>query len=283
MKIMNMIIVCILTWYCPMSAMLKHVLPEPGIKTISYPSNEKYLERYGNDDASPIMQQRLKDVEGEYTKKGLELPENIMIKQMQPSAIADLKQSGSTTPNIVNNGIDTLHTTCNQVELTEQESKQLLAHELAHIILGKYKWLNPHWYMSKCTKARTLGIASLGVPGLLLYGLKSQKTQPFIAATIMAVYVLNALKWRKNSSMSLRPLPGIEDSVNYHHIGKLEEIECDIIAACIMPEGGKNGASLWHKKLDMYGNRNGINGSHPYYSTRIKYHKIIQWIQEKIA
>jgi hypothetical protein len=283
MKIIKMIIACTLTLHCAMPAMLKHVLPEITWSIVPNPTAEAHLKYYGTDDASPIMQERLKEVEAEYREKGLIIPENIELKQLKPLAIEELKQMGSNTPNVVNNGIDTLHTTCDHKELAEKESKQLLAHELAHIVLGKYTWINPHWYMNQCTKTSTLIMTSITGASLLWHACKTDKALlACLAGAMTSSYLLNAMKWRNHSKKCLRPLANSNElGIYYPHLGKLEEIECDVIAACVMPKGGKHGAALWQKKLDMYGDRNGTHGSHPYYSTRVKYHRAIQWLQEK--
>lgn len=281
-------IIQILTLYLVMSsgvmlAMFKHCLPEIRLMVVPEPTEQEYLKEYGSEDASFVMQERLEEVVYEYKQQGLILPEKMIIKQMKLSAIEDLAQQGSTLPNVVNNGINTLHTTCNHKELTEQESKQLLAHELAHIALGTYKWLNPHWYMHKCTRTSVFGIISIIGSRLLWHAVKTDSKSAYLAAIMVPIYIFNAVKWRNHSTASLRPLSHEYGKLgkHYHCLGKLEEIECDLIAACVMPDGGKHGAALWQKKLEMYGNRNGINGSHPYYSTRVKYHKAIQWLQER--
>ncbi len=290
MKTIPMILLSTLGWYASMPAMLKHVIPEitysAKLPAEEHVNTEWCLKQYGEEDASPLMQERLKVVMAEYKERSLQIPETLIIKQMKPSAIEQLKNRGSSTPNVINNGVNMVHTTCDHEELTANESKQLLAHELAHIALGRNTWLNPHWYMNLYTNKSK--ILSLLGPGLVVYTLKKGKTPSSvgIAVTVITAYILSAITCNKPRQDTLRTLPGgaLGEVENYYScLSKLEEIECDMIAAYVMPEGGKHGAELWQRKLVMKGNHNGTEGSHPYYSTRVKYHKAMQWIQEKTA
>ncbi len=91
MKITPMILLSALGWYASMPAMLKHVLPEitysPKWPAEEHVNPEWCLKKYGEEDASPLMQERLKVVMAEYKESSLEIPETLIIKQMKPSAI----------------------------------------------------------------------------------------------------------------------------------------------------------------------------------------------------
>ncbi len=246
------------------------------------------MNRLGTEDASSIMQERLTMVITQYRTRGWNMPETIMLKQMSTQALEELKKLGATTPTVVNNGVDTLHTSCDHEDLSDAESRQYLAHEMAHIAIGKHPWLNPHRYMEVYTSPVGYMVIAPSLSYVGLVCLLGRKWKPGIIISSMgAAYALTARRCGQTGRDSLRSLcesPGAETlGIEYSCLSKLEEIECDILAALAMPEGGKQGAALWQKKLDTYGDGNGSQGDHPYYSTRVKYHKAIQWIQEKTA
>ncbi len=248
---------------------------------------ELVLQTMGHEDASLSMQENFASVVNAYRKKGWQVPETIMLKCMNKKAIKELQEEGVVVPNMTNDGIDIVHTTCDHVHLTDQEKRQLMAHEIAHVLLREHKWLNPHWYLEKYTHPVTLGVVCMGglCGGLNLAALRKNKSAAmFIAGGIF--YGISSYRLLMNARDNMRFAQVVNNTIisgiEFTSVKKLEEIECDLIAALVMPDGGKNGAALYQKNLELHGDKNGVNGSHPYLSTRVKYHTVIEWLQERI-
>ncbi len=280
---------CIILMHCTMS-------PMDVIKTSSgkwrLKSPEEISLSFGKKDASPRLQKLMASVIGHYRKAGWSIPDTIWFKQMSPQAIEGLKAIGGRTPNMLNNGINMLHTTCDHEDLTKEECKQFIAHEVAHLTLRNHKWVNPHWYLNWYTAFPAMMTGTVLSPSALLIGICLAKQDPQVAkrfllsGIIISAYTLSAHNlfhkardsWRFAKRRENCTSLGIEYDTPW--VKKVEETICDLLAASVMPEGGKHGASLWRKQLEHEGDCNGINGDHPWLSHRVAYHEAIQWMQD---
>lgn len=248
---------------------------------------ELFLQRMGDEDASPAMQENFARVVSAYRKNGWFVPKTIALKQMHDGAVQELKKDGTIVPNMINNGLDLVHTTDDHAHLTDREKEQLMAHEVAHLMLREHKWLNPHWYVAKYAHPITMGVVVMGTFfGTVIKGALGKKKAAVLLAACGSFYGASCYKLYENARDTIRFAQVVDNQltfgIEFGSAKKLEEIECDLIAALVMQDGGKHGASLYQRNLEFHGDKNGVDGSHPYLSTRVKYHKVIEWIQEHV-
>ena len=242
------------------------------------------------------MQRYLEVVIEQYKKAQWRIPDTVVIKQMNQKGLELLKNAGVRIPNMINNGVDHIYTTCDHMDLTDEQRKQYIAHEVAHQVLKNHKWVNPHWYLSQYTSFPSQ-VAGIVLPMYCIpIGLVAIKSDIRLARGHLGVGILMLMHailvkslWKSAKDSWRFKERYTKDNIEYVSLGieftspwvkKVEEVVCDVIAASVMPDGGKHGASLWQKRLEDSGDSNGIDGDHPWLSNRVKYHKLIQWFQE---
>ncbi len=217
----------------------------------------------------------LTDVRIEFAKKGWKTPDVINLENKA-------EYEGFGLEVMRTNMIDTIDIGSSyEPTFTPEECKFSLGHELGHITLRRHKWLNPHWYGDILINPITNFIVPITTTCamFLLLGSK-KKISCLIPAALGTGYTVGAIRLADTRRFNVILENQQLVTSQYPCLMKLEEVECDLIAALALPEGGKHGASFFEKSFDLRGGNNKEDVDHPKLSTRIKYLKTIQWVQE---
>lgn len=258
----------------------------PHIKEAIEKEQTHYLAACGTEDAPSEIQTINQDTLALYQEKGyLHKNTAILVKYMSSDMIETLRQDGcSTWNNAITNGRNLIHMTRQHNQLTQEEIESRLAHEQAHIVLEHNAYLNPHYHMANLhffgLSVGCTALAPMWIPVTIAASVMRKKPLRFATGTAITLASGIAL----NSYLSQHCFERFDlpiespNRIEYPFLHKTVEAECDIIAAFVLPQGGRAGRKLYTKLLAHNGNTSGINGDHPSTATRIWYHtKIEQW------
>ncbi len=254
--------------------------------------NQRFLKKVGKEDVPNTIQGLNNSLVSLYKQKGLLTEDtNVLVKYIKQSRLVKFQKIGiATWNNRINNGHDLIHIAPEHDELTPEEIESALAHELAHITLHQKHALCPHYYMKTINKSLMFASGTCPIWAPLTLAALTRKKWPIakvsaIKYEIAGVTVVTAALHSANSALlknahEYTQLP--PDSpcrIRYPFLQKLEEFECDIIAAYVLPHGGRAGRKLYEKVREHIGDD--ISSSdHPKLSTRIWYHGKIEQIQD---
>jgi hypothetical protein len=196
----------------------------------------------------------------------------ITLKYMTNEMLDWLKKEGAPTwNNATTDGKKTIYVnemSINQISKEQQDA--LLAHELGHIIINEKPYLNPHALLNYVQTGSLSGsMISLALMGLAPF-IKNPKLvdKILVRAGLGTVCgIILSVILRENSVMRDSPNGRTRE---YPLAQKYQEIVCDVVAGELV--GHDKCASLQREKLKHNGNRNGVDGDHPYTTTRIWYH-----------
>ncbi len=258
-------------------------------------TNARYLACVGTEDVPQKIQDRTDALCITFQKKGLlNKDTKVLVKYLSNTMVDYLRKSGTITwNNRLNNGQDLMHISCEHDELTDEEIDSAFGHELAHIVLDQNKHLNPHYYMknlhlfllayssawpvtSLCT---IMALTKLGRKKLPISSFKQIKYE--IGGTALAIvgaheattYLFSQVKEHHD-----RPVHSAS-RMTYRFLHTFQEVECDVIAALSIPNGGRAGKSLYEKFLQHCGDQDGALHNYPWLSTRVWYHDKIEQMQ----
>lgn len=241
---------------------LKHFLKQCGSLALAQRDTRLYKQLIG--------------VAYEYRKKGFDIP-NLNFRSSHYSPEDEAKIEGTA---FVDTTANRIHTIGNfEKWYTPGETSFVLAHEVGHIVVDQNNWLRPHWYMyhlahpvTALAAANSLLIATAFLPA------KMKKT--IFCTTFLSGGYLVALPKVVSSLRGISDENGKVVGYKFQCLQKLVEFECDVLAAYVLPEGAKHGASYFQKAIIREGGNNKKDTDHPKLSTRLKYMKAIQWLQE---
>jgi hypothetical protein len=202
--------------------------------------------------------------------------QHIILDTMPQAMLESLKKEGAPLwNNSTTDGIKTIYINNETIDqLSMQQREALLAHEVAHIILNKNPYLNPHaWLYSLEKIAKKVSVACF-LFGLIPVMITDHLNKPKLAkkmlisalAGVVGGQILSIIL-SDNSTIRLSPR-GIYKE--YPAAQKYQEAMCDLVAGELV--GHEKCASLQREKLKHNGNRNGVENDHPYTTTRIWYH-----------
>lgn len=224
-----------------------------------------------------LLEQELKTVMHLFHTQGWRIPRKITFNYATPPS----QQYGHMATNVT----DTITLKDRFLKhFTLQEAQFNLGHELAHMALPQHSFLNPHNYLDFLT--HPLAIALIATPILsksYTFSCTSKPLRALATSIVGSFYIFSNARIRANrTSFTTEEYKynSFEEYTHHHYsiLDKVEEIECDIIAALTIPNGAKHGISFFEKLLALEGENPGK--THPKTSTRIKYLKAIQWLQE---
>jgi len=185
--------------------------------------------------------------------------------------------------NMSTNSLDEVRVVSTTEQLFSQnQTKWLMGHELAHILIRSNNWINPHWYMDQITHP----IAEFIIPSALacavtLCTMRGKMIVGLAAITYAPIYATNISRIKTNKKLYVAGSPKKVIGSFYEPLRKLEECECDILAALILPEGGKIGVEVFERYIELDGDL--YEKEHPRSSTRVNYLKAIRWYQTNIS
>lgn len=222
------------------------------------------------------LYKQLITVTHEYAKKGFCL-QDLKFRSAHYSPADEAKREATASVDTTANRI---HTYGNfEKWYTPGETNFVLAHELGHIVVDQNKWLRPHWYMYHLAHPITaLAAAPFLITATAFLPAKMKKT--IFCATFLSGGYLVALPKVVSSFRGISDENGKVVGYKFQCLQKLVEFECDMLAAYVLPEGAKHGASYFQKAIIREGGDNEKDTDHPKLSTRLKYMKAIQWLQE---
>jgi hypothetical protein len=246
-----------------------------------------YLQQMGNEDVPAEVQSITQSVLFMFQQKNF-LPQDssILVKYMNQETVDSLQNKGAPTwNNLVTNGQNIIHITKQHDELTEEETKSRMGHELAHCAINQKAYLNPHYYMNKIAFGigATFMVSPCWVPISMIFALSHKNPKRHACGIIMAgIGVYKAHSYLCENSKEQFHLPITSPRrITFSFLEKFEEVECDLIAAFTIPHGGRAGRTLYEKHLLHNGDTNGVDNDHPKTSTRVWYHKKIESIQNR--
>lgn len=272
-------------------ACLAIVIPLLSIEQAHLDKGNSIIHLSSGPAASDLIE-RLSYVKDLMIQRGLfDKNKQIYLGYLNQDALHNLSAGGcSTKYNGLTNGVDTILVEKHLDDLPQDQKDSALAHELAHIALrDKGAHLNPHNWL-ECTRLRSAEMARwIGMPLLALSVIGTQEDKPLTAWRKKCAYTgLSCLGLAVCNTLLIPLMVEAHDTYNpnqpleYRIMQKSEEVMCDIIAATILPQGGKKGVELYGAKMTHNGNRNGHDGDHPYTATRIWYHKKIDFLQQLV-
>lgn len=275
----KIVLLLALTLYQISSAM------EESPKSIIERKNAEYLAAVGTEDAPPSVQQTLDTVVNLFKARKLLSPStHVIAKQLNPAMLESLAQQGiSVGHNSMTNGEDIIHIGPQHDELTPEQLRSRLAHEVSHIATHQNWWLNPHYYLEKVTYGTSSIVLSwpLWASVFVLAGKHPERIPRRIGYAAAGISASSTTYFYLNSKAVERiDMQTGKTRVEFPCMKKPIEVVCDLTAALVLPHGGSAGKNLYTASLQRNGDRNGLNGDHPWTSTRIKYHTAIEWLQK---
>ncbi len=255
----TLILMCSFTLYASLYAMSKeasHALVQARPTTT-------------NDALTASMSERLTRIVSLFREKGWCLPESIFLKHPREAQGQDVGLCAT-------NGRDTVYAGSGHEKwYSSGEIDFMVAHEVGHIAIKRYPWLNPHRYMDLYLHSATVFL----VVNSINFGFWRAR-RPLPRVLILGIGMGYGASIAKNYTAYTVIRDEAENVIDrsYDSLIKLEELECDLIAALVLPQGGKLGASFMQKTQEIFPEADGM--VHPLHETRIEWLKAVQWLQE---
>ena len=262
---MKILLIMIAISFCLGPASLHGMSKKKSLVQEKAPQNRYPLQ----DEGGSVMADRLSKIIIAFTNKGWRLPEAIVLKHPREAQGQDVGMSGT-------NSLDTIYVgSGHEAWYAQEEIDFMLGHEVGHIALHNHRWLNPHRYMDIYLHPTTVFL------GANLLNAAFWRTRRYLPKagffTLGAGYGFSIVKNSQGCTVDFDKDKKVVGR-SYGSLLKLEEVACDLIAAVVLPHGGKYGASYMQKTLEIFGETD--NPTHPRFETRMKWLKAIQWIQE---
>lgn len=228
-------------------------------------SSQEAKEMLGAEPASALMQQRLKEVEGEYKKRELlSRFQTFKLFYLNEKGIDRLQGQGHPVFMNATHHKKNIWVTADHDSLDSDLSKFQLAHEVAHHLVDSNKTVNPQRLFHELTLPVLVGGLSSSVLCLGKAAYNEMHRKPVTKPAILGLLTFS----------SGLVFSGVSPSAP-----KMNELVCDLTAAKVMPNGYHHGVRFFEQVLEK--NRyDETSKDHPKLSTRILVLKVAgKWNQ----